>query len=85
MEEAFSELLPRGQVAKFDLDNLLRADLSTRVSAYEKLIVNGVLTPEEVRLAEGYNPEVTGEFVKEPVAPTKNEGSDEEEEGVTDE
>ena len=83
VEEAFSELLPRGQVAKFDLDNLLRADLSTRVSAYEKLIVNGVLTPEEVRLAEGYNPEVTGEFVKEPepVAPTKK-GSDEEEEGA---
>lgn len=65
IEEAFSDLLPRGQVAKFRLDTLLRSDLSTRIEAYSKLIDKNVLTPQEVRLLEGYSPEPVGDFFQQ--------------------
>lgn len=62
VEQAFTDLLPRGQVGKFRLDSLMRADLATRVEAYSKLITQQVITPTEVRLLEGYGPEPEGEF-----------------------
>ena len=78
IEEAFTDLLPRGQVAKFRLDNLMRADLATRVSAYEKLIASAVITPKEVRLLEGYGPDPVGDFFQNaPIQrPTEKEGSE---------
>jgi HK97 family phage portal protein len=36
LESHFSTLLPRGQFVKFDSDVLIRADLATRIEAYEK-------------------------------------------------
>ena len=84
IEEAFTDLLPRGQVAKFRLDNLLRADLATRVGSYEKLITQGVITPMEVRLIEGYGPEPVGEFFDDaPIQRPNERGSEEEQEGVS--
>ena len=77
IEEAFTDLLPRGQVAKFRLDNLLRADLATRVGSYEKLITTGVLTPTEVRLAEGFGPEPIGALFEDaPVSRPNERGSE---------
>jgi len=65
IEEAFTDLLPRGQKAAFRLDSLMRSDLKTRVSAYSQLIDKSVLTPQEVRLLEGYSSEPIGEFFQQ--------------------
>jgi len=65
IEEAFTDLLPRGQKATFRLDSLMRSDLKTRVSAYSQLIDKSVLTPQEVRLLEGYSSEPIGEFFQQ--------------------
>ena len=70
IEEAFSALLPRGQVGKFRLDSLLRADLASRTEANAKLIQNKVITPEEVRLLEGWSKEPVGTFFEEAVVST---------------
>ena len=59
LEEAFTDLLPRGQTARLKMDALLRSDLSARTAAYEKLVTLGVMTPEEVRLSEGMSPTPT--------------------------
>lgn len=53
IENAISDCLPRGQVAAFKLDALLRADISARVDAYVKLAGIGAITAEEVRQSEG--------------------------------
>ena len=52
VEQALSMLLPRGQDARFILDDMLRADTATRYSAYEVGIRAGFLTAEEVRNME---------------------------------
>lgn len=41
---------------KMNLEGLLRGDISTRVEAYQKLIQNGVMTPNEAREKENLNP-----------------------------
>lgn len=53
IENAITDLLPRGQQATFKLDALLRADLKSRVSAYQALVGIGAMTAEEVRKSEG--------------------------------
>lgn len=65
IEEAFSDLLPRGQKATFRLDSLMRSDLSTRVSSYATLLDKQVITPAEVRLMEGYGPTPVGDFFQQ--------------------
>ena len=72
IEEAFTDLLPRGQKAQFRLDGLMRSDLKTRVDAYSTLIDKKVLTPEEVRLMEGYSPQPVGEFFQQAPIQTPN-------------
>lgn len=76
IEEAFSSLLPRGQVGKFRLDSLLRADLASRTEANAKLIQNKVITPEEVRLLEGWSKEPVGTFFEEAVVSTPTNRSE---------
>ena len=79
IEEAFTDLLPRGQKAVFRLDSLMRSDLKTRVDAYATLIDKQVLTPEEVRLMEGYSPTPVGDFFqKAPIQTPQNRGQEEE-------
>lgn len=81
IEEAFTDLLPRGQKAQFRLDGLMRSDLKTRVDAYSTLIDKKVLTSEEVRLMEGYSPEPVGEFFEQaPISTplTKGDGGNNE-------
>lgn len=53
VEDAMTDLLPRGQAAAFKLDALLRADLAARVDAYVKLVGIEAMTKEEVRASEG--------------------------------
>ena len=55
-EQAFSDLLPRGQVAKFNVDAFLRADTLTRYQAHAIALQSGFLTVDEVRQLEDMNP-----------------------------
>jgi HK97 family phage portal protein len=56
VETAFSDLLPRGQNARFKTDGLLRADFKTRSDVYSAAITAGWLTVDEVRQREGLQP-----------------------------
>lgn len=56
IEATFSDYLPRGQVAKFTYDGLLRADTLTRYQAHQIAISNGFLTLDEVRALENRPP-----------------------------
>jgi HK97 family phage portal protein len=58
IEEAFSDLLPRGQVARFNLSTLLRTDTKTRYEGYQIGLdpVKGWLVDDEVRGWEGLAP-----------------------------
>lgn len=52
LERLFTSLLPTKQYAKFNVNGLLRADLSTRYSAYQTAITTGFMTPNEARELE---------------------------------
>lgn len=52
IEAAFTALLPRGQVARINLDALLRTDTKTRYEAHKIGIEAGFLDIEEVRAIE---------------------------------
>ena len=49
IESAFTDLLPRGQYAKFNTDALLRSDTLTRYQAHKIALESGFLTVDEVR------------------------------------
>ena len=52
IEEAVTDALPRGQVARFNLESLLRSDTKTRYEAHKIAIDSGFLTVNEVRAIE---------------------------------
>lgn len=52
IERNLSRLRPNGQFVKFNIDALLRADSTTRVSVYDKAIRAGWLSVNEVRALE---------------------------------
>ena len=56
LESAFSEMLPRPQSVRFNPEEFLRADLTTRVNAQHKQIMSGTLTPNEAREIENREP-----------------------------
>ena len=56
IEAALSDLIPRGQSARFNTDELLRADLGARFSAYQVGLAAGFLTVPEVRALESLPP-----------------------------
>jgi len=56
LESAFSEMLPRPQSVRFNPEEFLRADLSTRVKAQQTQIMSGTLTPNEAREIENREP-----------------------------
>jgi len=77
IEEAFTDLLPRGQKGTFRLDTLMRSDLKTRVDSYATLIDKSVLTPTEVRMMEGYSPTPVGDFFQQaPIQTPQNRGQE---------
>ena len=53
IEDAFTDIIPRGQVARIKLDALLRSDLAGRVAAYKTFHDMGVLSADEIRASEG--------------------------------
>lgn len=54
IEQSFSDLLPRPQTVRFNVDGLLRANRKERYETYKVGIEAGILTPEEARREEGY-------------------------------
>lgn len=53
IEQAFSDLLPRGHEARFDVEGFQRADIKTRYDVYEKAIALGIITAEDAAIEEG--------------------------------
>lgn len=62
IEEAFSDLLPRGTEVKANLEALLRADTTTRYAAHAVALGAGFLSVNEVREIEGLPPAPDGDF-----------------------
>ena len=56
IEEAFTEITPRGQTARFSIDVLLRTDTKTRYESHKSALDAGWLTDDEVRAVEGRPP-----------------------------
>lgn len=52
IEDALTDVLPRGQRAKFNLEGLLRTDTLTRYQSYQIALAAGFLTIDEVRSIE---------------------------------
>jgi HK97 family phage portal protein len=82
------KLLPRNLYADFNMNEVLRADTSTRFAAYQTAIAAGWMLPNEVREAEGLNPipgldEAATEPEPEPEPPAPEpEDEDPEEDGT---
>lgn len=53
IEEALTELVPRGVTIRFNLEALLRADTMTRYQSYQLATQAGWLTTDEIRTIEG--------------------------------
>ena len=56
IEAAFSDLLVRGQVAKFKYESLLKTDTLSRYQAYQTGLSSGFLSVDEVREYENLDP-----------------------------
>lgn len=73
IEEALSDLLVRGQEARFKIDVLLRADTKTRYESYKTAIEARFLTINEVREIEGRLPLSKSELeATKPATPVVN-------------
>ncbi len=70
IESALSTLLPRGQVAKFKVDGLLRPDTLTRAKVHQIYRAAGVMTVNEIRAVEGLDPIPGGDDIKPPTPPS---------------
>jgi HK97 family phage portal protein len=55
-ESHLSALLPRGQYIKFDADHLIRTDIETRYTVYERSRLIGVMNRDEIRAKEDMPP-----------------------------
>lgn len=61
LESHLSELLPRGQYVKFNVDALTRPDAETRYANYEKARLIGLLSIDEIRAMEDLPPLPNGQ------------------------
>lgn len=68
IEQALTDLLPRGQEARFKVEDLMRADQSTRFASYKTALDGKFMTVDEVRAKEGLLPLAT------PAVDTNEEG-----------
>lgn len=71
IEASFTKLVPTTQTVLFQFAALLRADIATRYSVYDRALTAGILTPNEVRAMEGLPDMPGGDTLKaepEPVA-----------------
>lgn len=78
IEDAFSSLLPGLGVVRFNFEALLRADTTTRYTAYQTAITSGWMTKNEVRAIEGLPALPGGDSLSTPapVAPPASESGD---------
>lgn len=73
LEQAFSNLLPRGQYVRFNVDSTVRADMAARYAAYQIALGGQMgagkpfMTVDEVRRIEGMEPIAAEEL--EPALP----------------
>lgn len=74
IELAVSEILPRGQVARFNLDALLRTDTKTRYEAHQIALNAKFMSRDEVRAIEGLPPMT--DTADTPAPATQNENVD---------
>ena len=72
IEDAFSELLPRGQRAKFNIDAFLRGSTSDRYAAHNVAAGGPFMTVNEVRALEDLEPVPGGDALAKPVSPVPN-------------
>lgn len=56
IEQCFSDLLTRSTIARFNVDEIERADMETRYRIYESGLRSGVITAEDAQRAEGIVP-----------------------------
>jgi HK97 family phage portal protein len=56
IENAWSDLLPRTQTVRFDVNDIFRIELSARVDVYEKLVALGVVDATWIQRNEGIRP-----------------------------
>ena len=56
IENAWSDLLPRTQTMRFDVNDIFRIELAARVDVYEKLLGMGVVTADWIQRNEGIRP-----------------------------
>ena len=71
IEAAFSDLLVRGQTAKFKYESLLKTDTLTRYQAYATALSSGILSVDEVRDYENLDPMDYEESVDDEVIPNE--------------
>jgi HK97 family phage portal protein len=67
LEDAISQMLPLNQKVKFNADEFMRADLTTRVNAQRTQIISGTLSPNEARQIENREPYEGGDVFFKPV------------------
>jgi hypothetical protein len=63
IQQAITDLLPRGQYAKFNLTEFLRPNQLVRYQSYAIGLTNKFLTVDEIRMAEGL-PDMTANDVQ---------------------
>jgi HK97 family phage portal protein len=68
IEEAYSRLLPPGVYIKFNVDGLLRGDISTRFAAYSTGNQAGFLSINDIRKLEDMTPVDGGDSYRVPLA-----------------
>lgn len=67
IEDLFSRMLPRPQRVKFNYDDLLRPDTTTRYQAYLLARTAATLSPNEIREKEGLDPKEGGDDLMAPL------------------
>lgn len=70
IEDAMSDLLPRGQRVRFNIEALLRADTASRYAAHAVALSSGFMSKNEVRDIEGLGPIPGGGFSTPSNTPT---------------
>lgn len=76
IETAMTQVLPRGQHARLNVDALLRTDTKSRYEAHQIGLNAGFLSVPEVRAIEGLDPDVIPEPTQKPApAPATQESA----------
>ena len=72
IEQVFSRMLPTGRVARFNVDEILRADIEARYRAHQIGITAGFKTINEARKEEGLTAVAGGDQIREPQETPQN-------------